>query len=169
MPALVLDDGTVVSDIVAVCEYLDEVAAEGPSLIGSTPQERALTRMWTRRVDKDVVQPFISWWRGTDHAVDFYRGHRVPQAGGQAENKLIAMQGLNRVDADLQNKPHLHGATPGLADIVLFACMVTMQPAVPWLLPSGRRGVSAWFERMAARPSLPRARQSVASITQRHE
>src|ERR1700689_4895966 len=49
-PALELDDGTVLAEITAICEYLDEIAP-GPSLIGSTPKERAETRMGSRRID----------------------------------------------------------------------------------------------------------------------
>jgi len=59
VPALALDDGRVLSDIVAICEYLDEVAS-GESLIGTTPEARALTRMWTRRGDLEVAQPFVA-------------------------------------------------------------------------------------------------------------
>src|SRR5580692_6615991 len=55
-PALELDDGTVIAEITAICEYLDETT-QGPSLIGTTPQERAETRMWTRRIDLNIIEP----------------------------------------------------------------------------------------------------------------
>src|SRR6516162_5333292 len=58
MPALELDDGTVLAEITAICEYLDEIG-KGPSLIGSTPDERARTRMWTRRVDLNIIEPAL--------------------------------------------------------------------------------------------------------------
>ena len=50
MPALELDDGSILSEVTAICEYLDE-KYPGGNLIGTTPEERAATRMWTRRVD----------------------------------------------------------------------------------------------------------------------
>jgi glutathione S-transferase len=53
-PALELDDGSCITEITAICEYLDEIAP-GRSLIGSTPQERAETRMWTRRIDLNIL------------------------------------------------------------------------------------------------------------------
>ena len=55
-PALELDGGQVISEITAICEYLDETVS-GPSLVGATPEERAETRMWMRRVDLGVMWP----------------------------------------------------------------------------------------------------------------
>src|SRR4029077_6390427 len=57
MPALELDDGTVIAEITAICEYLDEIKKDTPSLIGDTPAARAATRMWTRRIDLNMVEP----------------------------------------------------------------------------------------------------------------
>jgi glutathione S-transferase len=59
LPALALDDGTVIAEITAICEYLEDIQPE-PHLIGGTPQERAETRMWTRRVDLNIVEPMTS-------------------------------------------------------------------------------------------------------------
>ena len=50
-PALALDNGLVLSEITAICEYLDEVGPAGKTLVGATPEERAETRMWARRID----------------------------------------------------------------------------------------------------------------------
>jgi glutathione S-transferase len=40
LPALELDDGRVIAETIAICEYLEEVAPR-PALIGSDPAERA--------------------------------------------------------------------------------------------------------------------------------
>jgi glutathione S-transferase len=164
VPALLLDDGSVLSDIIAICEYVDEVAIGGRSLIGLTPDERAHTRMWTRRVDHEIAQPVANWWRGSDEAIEFYRGHRVPQSGGRLENKLSAMQGLNLIDDTLQDLDFLGGSMPAMADILLFAFISGMQIVTPWLLPPGRRNVAAWFERMEERPAVTMARQVLPRI-----
>src|SRR3546814_19332161 len=52
-PAPELDDGSILSEITAICEYLDAQYPE-PPLIGSTPEERATPRVWTRRVDRKI-------------------------------------------------------------------------------------------------------------------
>ena len=65
-PALELDDGTVIAEITAICEYLDEIKKDTPSLIGDTPAERATTRMWTRRIDLNIVEPAANGFRFSD-------------------------------------------------------------------------------------------------------
>src|SRR5690349_23194120 len=62
LPALELDDGTVLAEITAICEYLDE-KYPGGSLIGTTPEERAETRMWVRRVDLNILEPMANGFR----------------------------------------------------------------------------------------------------------
>ena len=64
-PTLELDDGTFIAEITAICEYLDELYPE-PPLIGSTPQERAVTRMWARRIDLQVVEPMLIGFRSSE-------------------------------------------------------------------------------------------------------
>ena len=56
LPCLQADDGTYIAEITAICEYLDEVGG-GESLIGNTAEEKAVTRMWTRRVDLNICEP----------------------------------------------------------------------------------------------------------------
>src|ERR1700730_14883932 len=63
LPALRLDNGWVITEITAICGYLDEVAVGGRSLFGTTPETRAITRMWTRRVYLEICHPFVNWWR----------------------------------------------------------------------------------------------------------
>src|SRR6201986_1012551 len=62
MPALELDDGTYLSEITAICEYLEEKNPK-PALIGSTAEERAECRMWTRRVDLNICEPLANGYR----------------------------------------------------------------------------------------------------------
>ena len=54
LPCLELDDGSHLAEITAICEYLDE-KYPSPPLIGTTPEERAETRMWTRRIDLGIM------------------------------------------------------------------------------------------------------------------
>ncbi len=61
-PALQMDDGSCLAEITAICEYLEE-RHPSPPLIGSTPEERAATRMWTRRVDLKICEPMANGFR----------------------------------------------------------------------------------------------------------
>ena len=61
-PALVTDGGQLVTEITAICEYLEEVQPS-PALIGTTPEERGETRMWTRRIDLGICEPMANGFR----------------------------------------------------------------------------------------------------------
>ena len=75
MPTLELDDGSYLSEITAICEYLEETKPE-PAMIGSTPKERAECRMWTRRVDLNICEPLANGYRYGE-AVKFFE-KRIP-------------------------------------------------------------------------------------------
>ena len=62
MPALELDDGNYLSEITAICEYLEEKNPK-PPMIGATPEQRAECRMWTRRVDLNIAEPLANGYR----------------------------------------------------------------------------------------------------------
>lgn len=160
VPALRLDDGRILTEVTAICEYFDEIAIGGRSLVGDTAEERALTRMWTRRVDLEIAEPFVAWWRGGDDAEAYYRGNRVLSPAGRRDNRMIADRGLNQLDDDLSGQDFICGGRPMLADILLFGFMLTMQDSVPWVNVPARRSVSAWFKRMSARPSTEKAMNS---------
>ena len=62
LPALELDNGMVIAETIVICDYLEELHPE-PALIGSTPDERAKTRMWTRRVEQKVTENMYAGFR----------------------------------------------------------------------------------------------------------
>lgn len=156
VPALRLDDGQVITEITAICEYLDEVAAGGSSLIGATPEERAVARMWTRRADFEIAQPLVAWWRGSADAQAFYQGHRILGPDAQDYHRRLTEDGLARFDAELAGKPFLAGERLCLADILLYAFYATMGATAPWAAADSRPHFAAWLARMGARPSAAR-------------
>ncbi len=149
-PCLELDDGTCISEITAICEYLDEVS-DGESLIGRTPEERAETRMWTRRVDLNICEPLTNGFRFSEGLALFKdRIVTVPEA---AEGlKKIAQDRLSWLDRQLEGKTFLCGDRLTLADVLLY-CFLAFGANVGQPLNPDNRNVQAWFERMAARPS----------------
>ena len=62
LPALELDNGMVIAETIVICDYLEELHPD-PALIGSTPDERAKTRMWTRRVEQKVTENMYAGFR----------------------------------------------------------------------------------------------------------
>lgn len=153
VPALRLDDGTVITEITAICAYLDEVAEGGTSLFGNNAEERAITNMWVRRVYGEIAFPFATWWRGTDGAIAFYQGHRVPATDAQDWMKGQAEKGLAQLDNDLEGRTFIAGDRLTMADILLNSFISTMSFAIPWLDRPDLKNFTAWRETMAARPS----------------
>jgi glutathione S-transferase len=150
LPALELDNGMVLSEITAICEYLDETHP-GASLIGKTPEERAETRMWTRRFDLNIVEPATNGFRFSEGLKLFEnRIHCIPQAADDL--KKTAQLWLTRLDRMIEGRQWICGPRFTLADIFLF-CFLDFANGVGQRLNPENRNVMAWFERVKARPS----------------
>jgi len=89
LPALGLDNGKTISEITAICEYLEEVG-KGPALIGATPEERAETRMWVRRIDLNICEPMANGFRAAEGRAIFANRIKLVGADGAKELKEIA-------------------------------------------------------------------------------
>jgi glutathione S-transferase len=150
MPALELDDGTVLSEITAICEYLDETTP-GLSLIGSNARERAETRMWTRRIDLNIVEPMVNGFRFAEGMKLFQnRIHTIPQAA--ADLKQVAQEQLAWLDKLMAGKTWVCGSRFTLADIFLYA-FLDFGAAVGQKFSPELKNIDAWFARVKARPS----------------
>jgi len=151
LPTLELDDGTFISEITAICEYLDEIGG-GASLIGSTPEERAETRMWTRRIDLNIVEPLANGFRYSEGLGLFKdRIRTIPHAADDL--KALAQEKLAWLDELMEGKEFVCGDRFSLADVLLFA-FVEFGGAVGQPLDPKNARIQAWFERVAARPSV---------------
>lgn len=149
-PALELDDGSFLCEITAICEYLEERFPK-PSLIGTTAEERAKTRMWTRRVDISICEPLTNGFRYSEGLPLFEPRMRcLPEAA--AGLKAIAQDGVKWLDPLIADRDFIAGDTLSLADVLLFAFLdfgVSVgQPIDPAFTHVGR-----WYERMKSRPS----------------
>jgi len=149
-PALELDDGSFVTEITAICEYLDETAP-GSSLIGKTPQEKAETRMWVRRIDLNILEPMANGFRFGEGLKMFQNRIRcIPQAA--ADLKATAQERLVWLDGLMAGKNFVCGDRLTLADILLFA-FVDFFAGVGQPIDPGLKNIVAWHARMKARPS----------------
>ncbi len=150
LPALELDDGTVISEVTAICEYLDEVA-DGEPLLGSTPADKALARMWTRRVDLGICEPLANGFRFAE-GLELFKNRMLVRPEAAEGLKALAQDKLGWLDAQLEGKAFIGGSKIGLADILRF-CFLTFGASVGQPLNPDNKNVSAWFERMQGRPS----------------
>jgi glutathione S-transferase len=149
-PALELDDGSVLTEITAICEYLEERFPE-PALIGTTAEERANTRMWTRRVDLKICEPLTNGFRFAEGLPLFEARMRcLPEAA--AGLKAVAQDGIRWLDPLIAGRDFIAGDALTLADLMLFA-FLDFGAGVGQPIDPAATNVTAWYDRMKARPS----------------
>lgn len=151
LPALELDDGTFITEITAICEYLDDTHKDTPSLIGTTAKERAETHMWCRRIDLNINEPLANGFRFAEGLKLFQNRIRcIPEAAeglkATARDKLAWLDGL------MAGKQYVCGSRFTMADVLLFAFLEFAQMVKQPLDPAWKN-IAAWYERVKARPS----------------
>ncbi len=150
MPTLELDDGSFVSEILAICEYLEDTHPN-PPLIGGSAKEKAEARMWTRRVDLNICEPMANGFRFSQGLRLFKdRIVTVPEAADGL--KKIAQDRLVWLDGQLAGKDFVCGNRFTLADVLLY-CFLDFGNAVGQPLNPDNKNVAAWFARVKERPS----------------
>jgi glutathione S-transferase len=150
MPALELDNGAFLAEVTAICEYLEDKNPK-PALIGTTPEEKAETRMWTRRIDLNICEPLASGFRFSQGLPLFQsRIVTVPEAADGM--KRIAQDRIKWLDGQMAGKEFVAGKRLTLADILLF-CFLDFGNQVGQPINSEFKNIAAWFDRMKERPS----------------
>lgn len=150
VPALEMADGRVIGETVAIFEYLEEKHPT-PPLIGRTAEERAETRCWQRRVELKITEHLYNGFRFAEGIEIFRPRLRVlPEA---AEGlKATVRDNLAWLDPLLAGKTWIVGSRFTVADVILYSALDfgrgVGQPIDPSL-----ENVTAWFERVGARPS----------------
>jgi glutathione S-transferase len=151
MPTLELDDGSTVSEITAICEYLEDTHPK-PALIGSTPAEKAACRMWTRRVDLNICEPLANGFRFSQ-GLPLFKDRIVTVPEGADGLKKIAQDRLKWLDGQMASREYLCGPRFTLADILLF-CFLDFGATVGQPLNAENTHIADWFARVKARPSV---------------
>jgi glutathione S-transferase len=149
-PALELDDGSYITEITAICEYLEE-RKPAPPLIGTNAEERGQTRMWTRRVDIKICEPMANGFRYAEGLALFESRMRcLPDSAPGL--KALAKDGEDWLEANFKG-PWIAGDRFTLADILLY-CFIDFGGQVGQPLDPGLAKINDWFARVAARPSV---------------
>ncbi len=150
MPALELDNGGVLGETVAICEYLEDKHPQ-PALIGATPEEKAETRMWQRRVELNITENLYNGFRYAEGLQMFKdRMHCLPEAA--AGLKAIAQEKLEWLDKLLEGKSFIAGERLTLPDIILYVAL-DFGAGVGQKIDPKLKNITAWFNRVNARPS----------------
>ena len=145
MPALELDNGDFLAEITVICEYLDEINGHS-DLIGKTPEQRAETKMWLRRIDLQIVEPLTNGFRFSEGYELFKdRLHLIPQASDDL--KAIAQERLKWLDEQLEGKQYVCGDRLTLADIHLY-CFLNFGATVGQPIDPSNKNIVNLYSRL---------------------
>jgi len=162
VPALELDDGRLIGETVAIFEYLEE-KQPAPPLIGRTPEERAETRMWQRRVELNITEHLYNGFRYAE-GLDLFRSRMrvLPEAADGL--KAIARDKVAWLDGLLAGKQFIAGERFTIADIILY-CALDFGGSVGQPRDPGLKNIAAWFARVEGRPSAAASLHQMSAAT----
>jgi glutathione S-transferase len=149
LPVLELDDGTVLTESVAICRYFDELQPE-PPLFGRGALGKAQVEMWQRRMEFNLFQPVSHAFRHVHPAMKEWEKPQVPEWG--EANKSKALDFLVLLDAELSLREFAAGDAFSIADITGLVAIDFMKPA-RISVPPELTNVTRWHRALAARPS----------------
>jgi len=150
LPCVELSDGRIIAETIAICELIEEKQPK-PALIGTTPEDRAETRMWVRRIEWKIIQPLADGFRFAEGLALFKdRMRTVPEAAPGL--KLIAQDGLAWLDGQLAGRDTIVPGRFTIADIALYA-FADFGAMVGQSLDPKLENLSNWFAKTKGRPS----------------
>ncbi len=148
VPVLELDNGTYISESVAICRYFEELQPE-PALFGTGPEQRALVEMWNRRIEFNLLQPIADSFRQRH---DFFKG-RIRQLPEYAQvQRLNAEDGLRWLDRELAMRPFIAGHHFSIADITALVA-IDFGRVSKLAIQADQSNLSRWHADIASRPS----------------
>ena len=149
LPVLELDDGTILTETVAICRYFEELYPE-PTLMGRGALGKAQVEMWQRRLEFNLFNAVANAFR---HIHPAMKEWEVPQIAEWGEaNKPKAIEFLQLLDTELAGREFAAGDEYSIADITGLVALDFMKPA-RIQVPEEMTNVLRWHRTIASRPS----------------
>jgi glutathione S-transferase len=149
VPALQLDDGTVIAESIAICRYFEALHPE-PPMFGKGAKDEAMVEMWQRRVEFHLLAPISHIFRNSHPAM---KEMEVPQVPAWAEaNKPRVMNFLALLDRELKDRAYMAGDKYTVADITALVSVDFMKPA-KLAVAEELTNLKRWHGDVSARPS----------------
>ncbi|MFY9971667.1 MAG: glutathione S-transferase [Roseiarcus sp.] len=149
IPVLELDDGTKISESIAICRYVEELHPE-PNLFGATPLERATVEMWQRRVELHLMLPIAQVMRHSHPHMAQMEDPQIPDWA--AANRPRALRNMLIFDGVLSDRLFIAGDRFTVADITGLVALDFTRPA-RIAIPAELGNLNRWFAELKARPS----------------
>jgi glutathione S-transferase len=149
VPALQLDDGTIITESMAICRYFEALHPE-PPMFGQGAKDAAIVEMWQRRVELHLLFPISHVFRNSHPAMKEFE---VPQVPAWAEaNKPRVMEFLTLLDGALKDRRYIAGDRYTVADITGMIAVDFLKPA-KLSVPETLTHLKRWHDEVSARPS----------------
>ncbi len=149
LPALELDDGTVIAESVAICRYVEEMITE-PVLMGRGALGAATVEMWNRRMELELLLPTIDVFV---HTHPFWVGRRPQIADWGVARRTHLVDRMKWLDGELQVRPFIAGDTYSIADITAQVALLTARGALKLAIPDDHVHLARWYAAVSSRPS----------------
>ena len=149
VPALLLDDGTVIAESIAICRYFEALHPE-PPLFGRGAVESALVEMWNRRAELHLLFPVAAVFQHLHPAMKQMVQPQVPDWG--EANRPRVIQFLQFLDRELAARAYVAGAAFTVADITAMVAVDFMRVS-RLAVPDDLVNVGRWHQAVSARPS----------------
>jgi glutathione S-transferase len=149
LPVLELDDGTILTESVAICRYFEELHPK-PALFGNGALGKAQVEMWQRRMEFNLLASVTQSFRHIHPAMKEWEIPQIPEWG--EANKPKAVEFLTLLDAELGSREFVAGDSYSIADITGLIAIDFMKPA-RIKVPEECTNVSRWHQAISSRPS----------------
>lgn len=149
VPVLVFDDGTVLSESVAICRYFEETQPE-PPLMGTDAITRATIEMWQRRMELELLFAVAQTFRHTHPHMAALEDPQVPEWGEANRPRVVSMMAF--LDAELSDRRFIAGESYSIADITAMVACDLMKPA-KIERPESLTNLARWYDEVSSRPS----------------
>lgn len=149
VPALVLDDGAVIAESIAICRYFEALHPE-PPLFGRGALEAALVEMWNRRTELHLLFPVAAVFQHLHPAMKQMVQPQVPDWAEANKPRVAAF--LQFLDGELESRAYVAGANYTVADITALVAVDFMRVS-KLSVPEELGNVRRWHQSVSARPS----------------
>lgn len=155
VPVLQLDDGQCISEVVAICSYIEALHPE-PAMMGETPADKASVLMWNAKVEQQGLAAMADAFRNSakglrDKALtgpDAYP--QIPELAERGRERVARF--MYRINASLAERTYIAGDFFSMADIaaVVFMDFAAWTKIPP---PSDATNLMRWYDEVSQRPS----------------
>ena len=149
VPVLVLDDGTAISETVAICRYFEETTPE-PALFGKGAVGRAQVEMWNRRMELELLMPVAQTFRHLHPAMAHLEVPQVKEWGEANKPRVLNM--LKILNERLDGSKFIAGNDYSIADITALIAVDFMR-AARIERPADLKHLDRWYKDVSGRPS----------------